>query len=300
MTTELPSLNALRAFEAAARHLSFKEAGRELHVTPGAISQQVKALEEELGVPLFRRLTRAIVLTPQGQQLRPKVVQAFQLLGAAVEGLRPARGSGVLTVSTFPSFAAKWLVPRLGRFAQRHPDVDVRISSSPALVDFGREAVDMAIRQGQGDWPGLSSELLFHADLYPVCSPRLQEGPHPLREPADLRFHTLLHSMRESEWRLWLQAYGVQGVDATRGPRFSDDALALEAAMDGQGVAISRDMLVAGDLATGRLVRPFTQSLPDLFGCYVVYPPERAQEPHLAAFRDWIVEEARRDPLPRR
>jgi LysR family glycine cleavage system transcriptional activator len=301
MTTQLPSLNALRAFEAAARHLSFKAAGSELHVTPGAISQQIKALEDELGVPLFRRLTRAIVLTAHGQALRPKVVQAFQLLEAAVAAVRPASRPGVLTVSTFPSFAAKWLVPRLGRFAASHPSIDVRISATPGLVDFRADEVDLAVRQGRGSWPGLESVLLLHAELFPVASPALLEGAHPLREPADLRHHTLLHSNRgDAEWRLWLGAHQVQGVDPTRGPRFSDDALALEAAMEGQGVAISRDILVAGDLAAGRLVRPFPQQMPDWFGCYVVYRPERAEEPHIAAFREWIVEEARRQPLPRR
>jgi LysR family transcriptional regulator, glycine cleavage system transcriptional activator len=299
--TEMPSLNALRAFEAAARHLSFKAAGAELHVTPGAISQQVKSLEDELGVPLFRRLTRSIVLTEQGQALRPKVVQAFQLLEAAVANVRPVARGGVLTVSTFPSFAAKWLVPRLGRFATQHPDIDVRISASSGLVDFQRDEVDLAVRQGKGHWPGLESVLLFNAAIFPVASPALLEGPHPLREPADLRFHTLLHSNRgDAEWRLWIQAHGVAGVDPTRGPRFSDDALALEAAMEGQGVAISRDILVAGDLAAGRLVRPFPQKLPDWFGCYVVYPPERAADPRVAAFQEWIVEEARRQPLPTR
>ena len=298
---DLPSLNALRAFEASARHLSFKEAARELHVTPGAVSQQVKGLEQELGVPLFQRLTRSIVLTPEGQSLRPKVLQAFQLLAAAVDGVRPAERPALLTVSTFPSFAAKWLVPRLGRFAARHPGIDVRISSTTGLVDFRREAVDLAVRQGKGDWPGLRSVLLFNAELFPVCSPALLEGPHPLREPADLHHHTLLHSNRgDAEWRLWLGAHTVRGVDASRGPRFSDDALALEAAMEGQGVAISRDILVAGDLAAGRLVRPFAQALPDLFGCYVVCQPERFDEPRIAAFRDWIVEEAQRQPLPKR
>lgn len=297
---ELPSLNALRAFEAAARHLSFKEAGRELNVTPGAISQQIKALEDELGVPLFRRLTRSVVLTQEGQTLRPKVVQAFQLITAGVAAVRPVERSGVLTVSTFPSLAAKWLVPRLGRFFARHPEIDVRISATSALVDLQRDAVDMAVRQGKGDWPGLESVHLFDAELYPVCSPRLLEGPHPLRTPEDLRYHTLLHSTREAEWRLWLEAQGVKGVDPGRGPRFSDDALALEAAIDGQGVAISRDMLVGADLDAGLLVRPFPQSLPDLFGCYVVYRPERGPDPRIRAFRDWIVEEAQRDPHPRR
>jgi LysR family glycine cleavage system transcriptional activator len=298
MDDRLPSLNALRAFEATARHLSFKEAGRELHVTPGAVSQQVKALEGELGVPLFRRLTRAIVLTEHGQALRPKVVQAFQLLAAAVEGVRPAARSGPLNISTFPSIAAKWLVPRLGRFAALHPEIDVRLSASPGLVDLRRDNVDLAVRQGRGKWPGLAAELLFHSQLFPVCSPALLRGPHPLRTPADLRHHTLLHSSRgDAEWRLWLDAHGVTGVDSSRGPRFSDDALALEAAVDGQGVAISRDILEAADLSSGRLVRPFAQSTPDWFGCYVVYPEERAADPRIVAFRDWIVAEAHREPV---
>jgi LysR family glycine cleavage system transcriptional activator len=254
-----------------------------------------------LGVPLFRRLTRAIVLTEHGQALRPKVVQAFQQLAAAVAAVRPAGRSALLTISTFPSFAAKWLVPRLGRFSHQHPEIDVRLNSTIGLVDFHRDAVDLAVRQGRGRWPGLASELLFESELFPVCAPALLDGPFPLRRAEDLRHHTLLHSNRgDAEWRLWLEAQGIGGVDPTRGPRFSDDALALEAAMEGQGVAISRDMLVAGDLASGLLVRPFAQSTPDWFGCYLVYLPGRKEDPHIRAFRDWIMSEVRHQPLPTR
>lgn len=296
MAYRLPSLNALRAFEAAARHLSFKEAGRELAVTAGAVSQQVKALEAELGVALFRRLIRQIVLTEAGQALLPKVRQAFQILSAATEGLLSGEETGSLTISTFPAFAAKWLVPRLGRFTERHPEIDVRISATPELVDFRREAVDLAVRQGEGDYPGLRSDFLTHAELFPVCSPALLAGPHPLRAPADLRFHHLLHSRREVEWSLWLKAHGVEGVDPSRGTRFSDYALALEAAIMGQGVAISREPLVTADLASGALVRPFPQALPDQMDYYLVYPEERADHPKIALFRAWIVAEMRADP----
>jgi len=296
MAYDLPSLNALRAFEAAARHLSFKEAGRELHVTRGAVSQQVKALEEELGVRLFRRLTRQIALTEEGQALLPKVRQAFQLITTAAEGLTAERRGATLTISTLPSFASKWLVPRLGRFTEHHPEIDVRISATPVLVDFGRDGVDVAIRQGTGNYPGLHSDFLLHADLFPVCSPALLKGSNPLREPADLRHHHLLHHRRAAEWSVWLQAHNVEGIDVSHGTRFSDDALVLQAAINGQGVAITRDPLASDDLAAGLLVRPFPQTTPDLFAYYLVCAPERAQEPKIVAFREWIVGAMQADP----
>ncbi len=296
MSYRLPSLNALRAFEAAARHLSFKEAGRELFVTPGAVSQQVKALEKELGTPLFRRLTRQIVLTEAGQSLLPKVRQAFQLIAASVEGLRPDQSATTLTISTFPAFAAKWLVPHLGSFTEHHPDIDVRIGATPELVDFAREEVDVAIRNGQGEYPGLRSDFLIHADLFPVCSPEVMRGPHPLREPSDLKHHHLLINRRAAEWELWLRAHGVKGIDLTHGTRFSDNSLVVEAAILGQGVAVSHEPLVADDLAAGRLVRPFPQATPDLFAYYLVYPRAKSDEPKIVVFRDWIVEEMRLNP----
>lgn len=296
MYHNLPSLNALRAFEAAARHLSFKEAGRELFVTPGAVSQQVKALEKELGTQLFRRLTRQIVLTEAGQSLMPKVRQAFQLIATSVEGLRPGERGSTLTISTFPAFAAKWLLPRLGSFTENHPDIDVRIGATPEMVDFTREEVDVAIRNGQGEYPGLRSDLLIHADLFPVCSPEMMRGPHPLREPSDLKHHPLLINRQGAEWELWLRAHGVKGIDLTHGTRFSDNYLVVEAAILGQGVGVCHGPIVEDDLAAGRLVRPFPQTTPDLFAYYLVCPRERSEDPKIVAFRDWIVEEMRLNP----
>ncbi len=296
MTLPMPSLNALRAFEAAARLLSFKEAGRELSVSRGAVSQQVKLLENDLGVPLFLRLTRQIVLTEEGQALLPKVRQAFQLISAATENLLQERRGTTLTISTFPSFAAKWLVPRLGSFTERHPEIDVRIGATHAMVEFGQSGVDLAIRQGQGPYPGLHNDFLVRADMFPVCSPALLQGEVPLRKPSDLRHHHLLHNRRAEEWGLWLRAHGVKGVDLTHGTQFSDDSLVMEAAMNGQGVAITREPLAAADLEAGRLVRPFPQATPDLFAYYMVCPEERANVPKIVLFREWIVEEMRTNP----
>lgn len=295
MSYNLPSLNALRAFEATARHLSFKEAGRELFVTPGAVSQQVKALEKELGTRLFRRLPRQIALTEAGQSLWPKVRQAFQLIAASVEGLRPGGRGTTLTISTFPAFAAKWLVPRLGSFTEHHPEIDVRIGATTDLVDFTREEVDVAIRNGQGKYPGLRSDLLIHADLFPVCAPEVMRA-HPLREPEDLKHHHLLINRGAAEWDLWLRAHGVKGIDLTHGTRFSDNSLVVEAAIMGQGVAVSHGPLVEDDLAAGRLVRPFPQATPDLFAYFLVYPREKSDDPKIVGFRDWIMEEMRLNP----
>ena len=296
MNYPLPSLNALRAFEAAARHLSFKDAARELFVTRGAVSQQVKALEAELGVRLFHRMTRQIALSEEGQALLPKVRQAFQLISSATEALRPEQRDTTLTISTFPSFAAKWLVPRLGSFTERHPEIDVRIGATHEMVRFDQSGIDLAIRQGQGPYAGLHNDFLVRADMFPVCSPKLLEQGLPLREPADLRHHHLIHNRRAEEWGLWLRAHDVEGIDLTHGPRFSDDSLVMEAAMNGQGVAITREPLAAADLEAGRLVRPFPQVTPDLFAYYLVCPEERANVPKIALFREWIVEEMRTNP----
>lgn len=296
MSYRLPSLNALRAFEVAARHLSFKEAGRELSVSRGAVSQQVKALEIELGVPLFHRLTRQIVLSVEGQTLLPKVRQAFQIISSATESLLPDERDTTLTISTFPSFAAKWLVPRLGSFTERYPEIDVRIGSTHELVALGQGGVDLAIRQGQGAYPGLHNDLLVQADMFPVCSPELLKQGPPLGEPSDIQHHHLLHNRRAEEWGLWLRAHGVEGIDLTHGTRFSDDSLVLEAAINGQGVAITREPLAAADLEAGRIVRPFRQTTPDLFAYYLVCPLENVDLPKIAAFRAWIIEEMKRNP----
>jgi len=292
MSRRLPPLNALRAFECAARHLSFTRAADELHVTQAAISHQIKGLEEWLGMPLFRRMNRALILTEAGQSYLPPVRDALDTLSQATERLFRKDGSGALTISTMPSFAAKWLVMRLGRFQNRHPDVEVRLHTTAQIVDFAQQDVDIAIRFGSGNWPGLRCERLLTEDIFPVCSPALLNGDRPLRTPEDLRHHTLLHDDYFITWRTWAEAAGVTGVDATRGPRFDDSALLLQAATEGTGIALARGVLVANDIAAGRLVRLFDIHLPGNYAYYVVAPPHYYSRPKVKAFRDWLFEEA--------
>ncbi|MGH6914593.1 MAG: transcriptional regulator GcvA, partial [Geminicoccales bacterium] len=270
MARRLPPLTGLRAFEAAARHLSFTRAAEELHVTQTAISHQIKALEERLGVQLFRRLPRSLLLTEEAQRYLPPVREAFDRIAAATEQLAAVSASGSVTVSVLPSFAAKWLVPRLGRFRIAHPDVDLRISTSSHLVDFAREDVDVGIRMGRGVYPGLRVDRLFGEVIVPVCNPQLLEGAHALRLPADLTHHVLLHDDDATGWQLWLELAGVEGVEAARGPIFTDSAMVVQAAAEGQGVALARKVLAAGDLAAGRLVQPFEVSIPHDLAYYLV------------------------------
>lgn len=272
--------------------MSFKAAAEDLHVTPGAISQQIKLLEERLGTPLFVRRTRGIELTDAGRLLLAPTQQAFRLLTDAVARLRQADSAKILTVSLLPSFAALWFVPRLGRFRALHPEIDVRISATPRVVDFDRDEVDIAVRCGLGRYPGLHVEHLLAEDLFPVCSPKLLAGPVPLREPADLARHTLLHDELHQEWALWLKAARIEGIDTSRGPTFSLWELSLQAAIAGQGVALGRSALVEDYLKSGQLVKPFRISSPSEFGYYLVCQAERAQEAKIAAFRAWIKNEA--------
>ena len=293
MAYDLPSLNALRAFEATARQLSFKEAARELYVTPGAVSQQVKSLEDTLGVILVRRMTRAIELTEAGHTLLATLRDCFEQMAETVEQLVARDSSGPLTVSVLPSFAAKWLVPRLGRFQEQHPEIELRISAIDRLIDFAKEDVDVGIRHGLGDYPDLRCDLLLPGKLYALCSPKLLRRKPRLNKPEDLRHYTLLHAGTAAEWGMWLAAHGVSGVDARRGPVFSDDALMLQAAIEGQGVAISTSALAAADMAAGRLVRPFDLALSDAFAYFIVCPHGTAERPKIVAFREWIMGEAR-------
>lgn len=285
----LPPLNALRAFEAAARHLSFTRAADELAVTQAAVSHQVRTLEEWLGLKLFQRENRTIYLTRQGQAYLPAVRQALDLVAEATRRLVETDARGPLTVSALPSFAAKWLLPRLSQFRARHPEIDVRISTSDHMVDFVRDDVDMAVRMGRGGWPGVTAIKFLDEDLFPVCSPRLLEGPHPLRKPEDLKHHTLLHDDMRQDWRTWFLAAGVEGIDPTRGPGYSDSSMVIQAAVEGQGVALGRSALAASDLASGRLVKPFEVTLPANFAYYVVYPPAAIEQPKVKAFVDWLL-----------
>lgn len=316
----LPPLNALRAFEVAARHLSFALAARELHVTPAAISHQIKGLEEHLGHRLFRRLKRGLELTRAGQLLLPKLSEGFGRLGAALEELRSLDGEGTLAVSAATSFATRWLAPRLHRFVGAHPDLDVRINASTRLIDAGSqdepasgdtlsgspvEDADIVVRFGTGDYPGFRVDRLMQVSVTPVCSPRLLEGAHEgalrLREAADLQNHVLIHDNVRSDdgrslWNAWFEAAGLPQADTSHGLRFSHAMLALEAAADGMGVALGMQALAGADLASGRLVAPLPLSLPLRFAYYIVSDPESAERADVAAFRNWLLAEARREP----
>jgi len=300
----LPALNALRAFEASARHLSFTRAADELAVTPAAVSHQVKALEDLLGVTLFRRTKRALLLTDEAQAVLPGIRDGFERLLAAVEQLGAVGKTGVLTVSLAPSFAVKWLLPRLDRFQAAHPEIDVRVAASMELVDFGIGDVDIAIRYGAGNYPDLVVERLVSDTVYPVCSPALLKGPHALTSPDRLRDHVLLHDDSPDDdetcptWPMWLKAAGVAGVDAARGPRFNQSSLVLEAAILGRGVALAKSTLADADVASGRLVRPFDVSVPVNFAYYVVYPETKAALPKVRLFHDWLRQEAAIDQSP--
>ncbi|WP_119461947.1 transcriptional regulator GcvA [Rhodospirillaceae bacterium SYSU D60014] len=297
MARRLPSLNALRAFEAVSRHGSIRAAADELHVTPAAVSQQVKALEEGLGVKLLRRAEGGLRLTEAGASGLEDLRAGFDRLSQAARKMR-ASNARLLTVSVDPSLAATWLIARLDRFKQRHPEIDVFLDASSAHVDLTREEIDMAIRYGAGDFPGLHAVRLFEDEVFPVCSPALLEGEHPLREPADLRWHRLLHlewtpaKGEWPDWRSWLSAAGVESVDVTRGPRFTQHSMVLQAAVQGQGVALGSRALVADDLAAGRLVWPFDLCVPTSFAYYIVCLEAAAEDPRIAAFRDWLLAEA--------
>ncbi len=296
MTRRLPPLNALRAFEAAARHLSFTKAAEELNVTPAAVSHQVKALEDHAGGPLFVRLTRALKLTARGREALPVLTEAFDLLADGARLMTRERDGAVFTITTAPSFAAKWLVPRLDDFQAAHPDIKVRIDANMAVVDLVRDRIDVAIRYGGGDYPGHQTDKLFEEEMFPVCSPKLMQGPYPLTEPDNLAHHTLLHAgyaignPSYPDWRMWLKSAGMTHVDWRKGPEFSLENMALQAALEGHGVAMVNSALVADDLAVGRLVRPFALAIPVSFAYYLVIPDEAADRPAVRAFRTWILE----------
>jgi LysR family glycine cleavage system transcriptional activator len=295
MLRRLPSLNALKAFEAAARHESFTKAAEELCVTQGAVSHQVKALEGELGLRLFARERQRLVITEAGRLYLEVVRDAFDRLAAGTNRLLQRQKTGVLTVTTSPNFATKWLVHRLGRFSEAHPAIDLRVSASVQHVDFAREDIDLAIRHGDGQWPGLHVTRLCAEELFPVCSPKFLRGRGALRSPADLRQHTLLHLNDRSDWAKWLEAAGVDRIELDRGLIVNQASMAIDAAVDGQGVALARSALAAWDLLAGRLVRPFTHALKVPYAYWILCPKPTADLPKISIFRDWLLAEAKAD-----
>lgn len=300
MNNHLPPLTALRAFEAAARHMSFSKAADELHVTPAAISHQIHALEQDLGVMLFHRMNRAIELTASAQVLLPGLSEAFTGIQSAVRRLRAHNDTGTLTVTASPSLAAKWLVLRLHRFQEQHPEIDVRISATDEVVDLTRGDFDIAIRYGCGKYPGLEVELLFTNEVFPACSPQLLSSGAPLRTPEDLSRHTLIHDQAVERdplvptWAMWLKAAGVKNPPAGAGLTFNSISLALDAAIAGQGVVLAYSNIAAADLAAERLVRLFSLALPDQFAYYIVTAPGALERPKVRAFRNWLRQEADR------
>jgi LysR family transcriptional regulator, glycine cleavage system transcriptional activator len=294
MNARLPSLNGLRAFEAAARHLSFTQAASELNVTQTAISHQIRRLEEELGIRLFIRKNRALALTPEAREYLPGIRAAFNDLRLATDRLLRKGDDNVLTISTLASLAAKWLLPRLSAFQEAHPEIDVRITTSTGLVEFRNGDVDAAIRYGRGHWPGLRAAWLMADEMFPVCSPALLTGKRPLRSPEDLRDHVLLHNTNNGDdWRLWLTAAGLP-PDISKQPGITFDLILMtvQAAIDGMGVAMGRTTYVKDDIAKSRLVVPFEIALPADAGFYLVSPEGAPDSPKLLAFRQWLIASA--------
>jgi LysR family glycine cleavage system transcriptional activator len=293
----LPPLNALRAFEAAARHLNFSRAADELSVTPGAVSQQIQNLEDYVGASLFKRTPRGLLLTDAAQTALPALREAFDRLAEAASLLTAAVDGRRLTLTAAPSFAAKWLVPRLGRFEAAHPQVDVWLSADIDLVDFATGEIDLAIRYGAGPYPGLEVVRLMSETVIPVIAPELLAS-NPLNEPRDLARHVLLHDGSPDaddscpDWMMWLAARGVKGVDGTRGPRFNQSSLVVEAAAGGRGVALAKRALAQDDLDAGRLVVPMQIVTSVDFAYYVVHPKAKGRLPQVKAFVAWITAEA--------
>jgi LysR family glycine cleavage system transcriptional activator len=297
-------LNALRAFEAAARHLSFALAAEELNVTPAAVGQLIRRLEEILCVELFHRSQAGparLVLTEAARAALPDLRAGFEHLSAAMDRLRSARKRRTLTVTVPVAFADKWLLPRLDAFGRDHPNCELRIDTNTSLVDFAARPVDVGIRYGAGSWPGLAATLLTRDVFFPVCSPSLLAGQHPLSSPADLRHHQLIHDTsmawepRFPTWRDWYERAGLTAKESERGVHINDSAAAFRLAIAGNGVALGRTTLVGQDLAEHRLVRPFGPALDCELAYYVVCRPQEADDPYIRAFRDWLLEEAARE-----
>ena len=295
MLRRLPPLNALRAFEAAARHESFTRAAEELCVTQGAVSHQVKALEAGLGIKLFNRERQRLIITEAGREYLTVLRDSFDRIAVGTERLIQRQSSGVLTVSTSPDFAAKWLVNRLGRFAEAHPGIDLRISATLHHVDFAREDVDLAVRHGDGSWPGLDVARLSTEQLFAVCSPKLLRGRQRIGKPADVLKFPLLHLDDRKDWTRWLEAAGVATAELSHGPVLNRASMVIDAAVDGQGIALARTTLAAWDLINGRLVRPLPETLRLSKTYWIICPKATSALPKIATFRDWLLAEAADD-----
>lgn len=297
MNKRQPPLKALWAFEAAGRHLSLSDAADELFVSPGAISQQIKLLEDFLSVRLFDRRHRQIALTEVGEDLLPAISSAFDQVNQAIKRVADFNEDKPLTVSAAPTFAARWLLPRLHRFHELHPDIDVRIDSSAELSDLAHSDIDVGIRFGSGHYPGLHIDFLSCQEVFPVCAPSMIHADKPLESPADLRHYQLLHDDNPGDgsnwpdWQMWLAAAGVRNIETRRGMRFREGTLLIDAALRGQGVALAGDIGVKDAIETGALIKPFELSIPQEFSFYLVCLESTVEQLRIKAFRQWILTE---------
>jgi LysR family glycine cleavage system transcriptional activator len=303
MMRKLPPMKSLQTFEAAARCLSFTKAAEELHVTPAAVSQQIKLLEDYLGVSLFQRMTRAVKLTEDARLVLPLMTESFDKLEEAVERLTQDEEAGPLTVNTAPTFAARWLLQRLPDFSEKYPHIDLRLDASLVPREFRRDSIDISIRLCEGDPPGLRATHIFDEEFSPVCSPALINSAKPLRSPEDLKHHRLLHvdwgylQASMPDWRRWVEAAGIEDINLGNGPCFTVETLAIEAAINGSGIALVSHHAIAEDLNAGRLVRPFDLSLRADFSYWLVCPDENFNRAKVKAFSNWLLEEAAKDAI---
>lgn len=295
MPRRLPPLNALKAFEAAARHESFTRAAEELSVTQGAVSHQVKALETQLGLKLFTRERQRLVITEAGRDYLIVVRDAFDRIAMGTERLLQRQTAGALTVTTSPDFAAKWLVHRLGLFAEAHPDIDLRVSATMHHVDFANEDVDIAVRHGDGDWPSLDVTRLCPEKLFPVLSPKLLKSNKRIKSPRDILKFPLIHIGDRRDWTSWLEAVGVEGVAISQGPILNRASMAIDAAVDGQGIVLARATLASWDLLNGRLVMPLAASLKLQKTYWLVCTKAASKLPKVLTFRNWLMREVAAD-----
>ena len=296
MPNRLPPLNALRAFEAAARHMSFARSAEELNVTQSAVSQHVRQLEDYLGLKLFLRQNNSLTLTVAGRALLPPIRDAFKGLLEATSSVKSRDFENVLKIGAPPTFSTKWLRSRLANFRQQYPELEIKLIASKKWIDFNREDFDASIRFGQGDYPGLVAENFMTEDIFPVCSPKLFNSTTSLRSLTDLRFHTLLHAEHSEDdvtapnWAQWIRAMGVEGIDASKGPSYTPASLAIDAAIAGEGIALAKGKWVHDDILSGKLLKPFEESLPSAFSYYLVYP-EGGISRKVAIFRRWLFEQ---------
>lgn len=290
MARRLPPLNALKAFEAAARHLSFTRAAEELFVTQAAVSHQIKALEEHLGLKLFMRKNRSLLLTEEGQGYFLDIKDIFSSLAEATERLLARGAKGAITVSLTPSFAIQWLVPRLSLFTAQNPEIDVRIKATDEDEGSLTEDVDVAIYYGTGHWSGVRADKLHTEYLIPVCAPGLLAGDKPLAEPEDLKWHNLLHDTSRKDWKNWFKSLGINKMNVNKGPVFSHSSMVLQAAIHGQGVALGQSTLTQPEIDAGRLVTPFSHVLERKEAFYLVCRESQSELGKIVAFREWMLE----------